>query len=175
MDNPTYYNLGNHSETIQIDYDPTKISYKELLDVFWDSHNPTTPPYTQQYKSTIFYHDEKQRKTAIESKEKEEFKLGRQILTEIVSLPEFYLAKDYHQKYYLKTDWELMEDLSAIYPAPEDFIASTAVSRINGYAGGYGIQENLQAELDEYGLSDTGKNRLLQITERTLKSGCAIP
>ena len=67
-DNPTYHNLGSHSETIQIDYDPVQISYEELLRVFWDSHLPIFPPFSQQYKSAIFYHDENQQRLAEESK-----------------------------------------------------------------------------------------------------------
>lgn len=57
-ENPTYYSLGDHSETIQIDYDPTQISYGQLLEVFWNSHNPTYEPWSRQYMSIIFYHSE---------------------------------------------------------------------------------------------------------------------
>ena len=174
-ENPTYYNLGGHSETIQIDYDPTRITYKELLDVFWDSHTPTMQAFSQQYKSIVFYHNEEQKRLALESKEEEEARLGSKIFTEIVPFTRFYLAEDYHQKYYLRQEATLMKDFDAIYPAAEDFIASTAAARVNGYVGGYGTLENLKQELDSLGLSEAGRNRLLEIANRGLISGCAVP
>ena len=172
--NPTYHNLGDHSETIQIDYDPRQISYEELLAVFWDSHYPTAPR-SSQYKSIIFYHHEEQKRLAIELKEKEESRLGSKIFTEIIAFSKFYPAEDYHQKYYLRQDRELMKDFNIIYPATGDFISSTAAARINGYVGGYGTPETLQEELPSYGLSDTGRDRLLKIADRGLKPGCVIP
>ena len=65
--NPTYHDLGDHSETVQMDYDPTVISYTKLLDVFWDSHDPSLPSDSKQYMSIIFYHNDKQKELAIES------------------------------------------------------------------------------------------------------------
>ena len=173
--NPTYRSLGDHTETIEIDYDPVRITYEELLDVFWDSHDATVRPYSQQYKSIIFYHNEEQKRLAIESKENEESMGGRKILTEIVPFSEFYLAEDYHQKYYLKLEWELWRDYSTIYPETEDFIASTATARVNGFAGSYGTLETLDKEMDSYGLSDAGRSKLLQIVDRGLVPGCAFP
>ncbi len=174
-ENPTYYSLGGHSETIRIDYDPTQISYEELLDVFWDSHTPTVPPFSQQYKSIIFYHNEEQKKLAIETKDQQESKLRARIYTELVSFSDFYLAEAYHQKYYLRQEPDIMKELSAIYSATEDFIDSTATARLNGYAGGYGTAETLRHGLSEFGLSVAGNERLLEIADRGLKPGCAIP
>ena len=160
---PTYYNLDGHTETIQIDYDPTRISYNELLDVFWDSHDATLPPYSQQYKSIIFYHDETKERLAIQSKQQEEARLGRKTTTEITPFSEFYLAEAYHQKFYLQQIPELMADFRAIYPDNNKFIDSTAAARINGYVDGYGTPEALQKELESYGLSPTGNKGLLEI------------
>jgi len=163
--NPTYYNLDGHSETIQIDYDPTKIAYEDLLEVFWDSHHPTAQPYSRQYMSIVFYHTEEQRRLAIESKEREESRLGRNIVTEIIPFSDFYLAEDYHQKYYLRQEADLLTELRAIYPKIEDFISSTAVARLNGYVSGYGTPETLEEELSSLGLSEAGQKRLLEITD----------
>ncbi len=160
--NPTYYNLDGHTETVQIDYDPTQISYDELLDVFWDSHNATVPAYSQQYKSIIFCHNEAQRRLAIQSKQREEAKSGREIYTEIIPFSEFYPAEAYHQKFYLRQVPELMADFSAIYPDSNELVNSTAAARINGYIGGHGTPETLQKELASYGLSPTGTKRLLK-------------
>jgi peptide-methionine (S)-S-oxide reductase len=160
--NPTYYNLDGHSETVQIYYDPTQISYEELLDVFWDSHDATVPAYSQQYKSIIFYHDEAQRELAVQSKQREEARLGKEIYTEIIPFSEFYPAEAYHQKFYLRQVPELMADFSAIYPDNNEFVNSTAAARVNGYVDGYGTLETLQKELASYGLSPTGNKRLLE-------------
>ena len=169
--NPTYHNLGSHSETIQIDYDPTQLSYNELLGIFWDSHDATASPFSQQYKSIIFYHDQEQERLAIEFKEQEETRLRREIVTEIIPYSEFFLAEDYHQKYYLRQKPELMKDFNNICPATEDFISSTVTARINGYVGGYGALEFLHKTVDNLGLSEVGKKRLIEIADKGLVSG----
>ena len=173
--NPTYHNLDGHSETIQIDYDPTRITYEELLAVFWDSHSPTVRSWSRQYMSIVFYHNEEQRALAVKSKQAEEQKLGRTIVTEIIPFTEFYLAEDYHQKYYLTHEPDLLRELRTIYPAIEDFISSTAVARVNGYVGGYGTLETLNKEVDSLGLSEAARIRLLGIAGRGLVAGCPVP
>ena len=145
------------------------------MDVFWDSHNPVGQSWSRQYMSIVFYHNEEQRDIAVESKQRGEMKLGREIATEIIPFSEFYMAEDYHQKYYLRQESELMKGFNAIYPAIEDFMFSTAVTRVNGYVGGYGTLETFEEELSRLGLSEAGENRLLEIACRGLISGCAIP
>lgn len=99
--NPTYEDLDDHTETVEIKFDPDKISYTELLDHFWQEHNPTYPAKTQ-YKSVIFYHDEEQKKTTQSSKQKAQKKYKMPILTEILPATKFYQAEEYHQKYLQK-------------------------------------------------------------------------
>jgi peptide-methionine (S)-S-oxide reductase len=165
-ENPTYYSLGDHSETIQIDYDPSLITYQELLDVFWDSHSPLARPWSQQYASIIFYHDEEQRRLAEESMARQVEKYGRELFTEIVPYTEFYLAEDYHQKYRLQSMSGLAQAFRAIYPDEQDFVDSTAVARANGYAGGHGTLDALLAEIDALDLPPETKARLLDILTR---------
>lgn len=167
-ENPTYYNLGDHTETIQIDYDPTQISYRQLLEIYWDSHNPTLSPWSRQYMPIVFYHNSDQQKLAMESKQQEEGNSGRPVYTEIIPFSEFYLAEDYHQKYYLRQVPKLMKELAAIYPNPADFIDSTASARINGYVGGHGTFEGLQKQLGYFGLSPAGNETMLEIGRRLL-------
>lgn len=162
LKDPTYHNLGDHSETIQIDYDPAQISYEELLQVFWDSHYPASRPWSRQYASIIFYQDEEQKRLATESWEREAAKYEGAIYTEIVPLTEFYLAEGYHQKYRLQSVPLLQEEFSAIYPDEADWVNSTAVTRVNGYVGGNGTLESLQAEIDKLGLSVEAKEFLLE-------------
>jgi peptide-methionine (S)-S-oxide reductase len=125
--------------------------------------------------SIVFYHNDEQKELAISSKEHEEARLGRSIVTEITSFSGFYLAEDYHQKYYLRQEPDLVKELSAIYPDISDFIDSTAVARLNGYVGGYGTLPTLEEELSSLGLSVLGRNKLLDIADRGLIPGCPLP
>ena len=99
--NPTYHDLGDHTETVRIKFDPKVISYRELLAHFWQNHDPSYKA-PNQYKSIIFYHDEQQRKLAEQTKNEQEKKLKKKIATEIRPAGEFYLAEEYHQKYFKK-------------------------------------------------------------------------
>lgn len=161
--NPTYHDLGNHAESIQIDYDPTRISYEQLLDIFWGSHNHGQRAWSRQYMSAIFYHNEDQRRLAVASKARVESCTRRKVFTEIAPLTEFYPAEGYHQKYWLQRVPELMEDFRAMYPATEGFTASTAAARVNGYLGGYGTFSRLENDLSSFGLSSAASQKLLQI------------
>jgi peptide-methionine (S)-S-oxide reductase len=161
--NPTYYNLADHSETIQIDYDPTQISYEDLLDVFWSSHMPTSRPFSQQYASIIFYHNMEQKRLAEASRDREAARRGASIYTEVVPFTEFYLAEAYHQKYRLQQAPDLLAEFRVIYPDDLDFVNSTAVARVNGYLGGYGTLEGLQAAIEDLDLSPAAEEELLDL------------
>lgn len=160
---PTYRSLGDHSETIQIDYDPAIVSYEELLEVFWASHSPTSRPFSQQYASAIFFHTEEQGRLATQSKEQEAAGQGKQLYTEIRPASEFYLAEDYHQKYWLQQAPDLMEEFQTIYPDASDFVNSTTAARMNGFVGGNATLPELKAALDETDLSSAARERLLEI------------
>jgi peptide-methionine (S)-S-oxide reductase len=146
-ENPTYRALGDHSESIEIDYDPAVISYRELLEIFWKSHDPGSRPWSRQYMSAIFYHDEEQKKLAVESMKQEEARTHRKIYTEISPAARFYRAEDYHQKYHLRQRPELIRELKAIYPSDDDFVNSTVAARLNGYLAVKGPFAALQAEI----------------------------
>jgi methionine-S-sulfoxide reductase len=161
-ESPSYHDLGDHTETIQIDYDPERISYDELLMVFWNNHSPTVPRIAQQYKSAVFYHDEEQKRLAIASKDKEAASLGKKIYTEIIPYSGFNLAESYHQKHRLRSHGDLMKEFEAIYPITKDFVNSTAAARVNGYLAGYGTRAQLEAELDILGLSPAARDKLLK-------------
>jgi hypothetical protein len=166
--NPTYRSLGNHSETVQIDYDPTVVTYHELLDIFWDSHRPVSRSASRQYGSVVFYHDDEQRQLAEASKEKRQSESGRHVPTEIVPYTEFWIAEDYHQKHSLRAVKDLMEEFEALYPDPGDFVDSTAVARANGYIGGHGALVQLEETIDTLGFSLKGQERLREIARRRL-------
>lgn len=113
IDHPTYEQVctgtTGHAESIQITYDPSKISYDQLLEVFWKMHDPTTKnrqgnDVGPQYRSVIFYHDEEQKRLAesYKSKLESEHIWNHPIVTEIVPYTKFWPAEDYHQNYYEK-------------------------------------------------------------------------
>ena len=111
IENPTYKDIGTgetgHAECLQIVYDPAKITFDELLEVFWETHDPTTlnrqgADVGTQYRSAIFYHNAEQKEKA-EKYKAELDKSGafsRPIVTEITAFSKFYPAEDYHQQYY---------------------------------------------------------------------------
>jgi methionine-S-sulfoxide reductase len=172
-DNPTYRMLEDHAEAFQVDYDPSLISYEELVGMFWEGHSPTIRPWSSQYRPAIFYHNEEQRRVAAASKEEIASNLSRRIITEIVPLKEFYLAEDYHQKHNLRTNPRFLDELTGIYPDVESLIASSAASRINGYLGGNGTCEQLQSEIKNLGLSVSGSNSLIEtVCGRNAKMYC---
>jgi peptide-methionine (S)-S-oxide reductase len=109
--NPTYYEVGRggtgHTEAVEIVYDPAKVTYDKLLDVFWHNHDPLAKNRQfcdrgDQYRPAIFYHDEEQHRLAEATKAKHQPRFKQPIQTEITAAGPFYPAEDYHQDYYLK-------------------------------------------------------------------------
>src|SRR5271163_1550208 len=122
---PTYYSLGDHTESVQVDFDPSRISYRNLLEVFWATPNSCERPGNRQYMSAVFYHNEEQKQLALETRDREAARRQRQPATQILPATTFYLAEHYHQKYLLQQRSDLMREFRVMYPGPEDFVAST--------------------------------------------------
>lgn len=163
--NPTYHDLGNHAETVQIDYNPEKVSYLDLLQVFWKSHTTGIKPLTSQYRSIIFYHDQEQKSLAEETKQ-QVIAEGRQVYTEIRPYSKFYRAEDYHQKYRLRQESTLFKEYKNMYPNGRDIVDSTSAARVNGYISGHGDENQLLEELPKLGLSKEGQERVLELYRR---------
>ena len=115
LENPTYEDVctdkTGHAEAVQVEYDPNQVSFDDLLKIFWENHDPTTPNRQGpdigiQYRSAIFFHDLEQEKTAIQSKEKLEKsnRFNRDIVTQIIPAKTFYRAEEYHQRYFEKNN-----------------------------------------------------------------------
>lgn len=113
LENPTYKDVCSgktgHAEAVEIAYDPKIVSYEDLLNIFWDIHDPTTlnrqgPDRGTQYRSSIFYHSDLQKETAFATKEKLQGadRYNGNIITEIVPATVFYQAEEYHQQYFEK-------------------------------------------------------------------------
>jgi peptide-methionine (S)-S-oxide reductase len=116
--------------------------------------------------SIIFYHNEDQKTIALKSMLRKADSVGKAVLTEVTPYSEFYLAEDYHQKYYLQGEQVLLNEFTAMCPKIIELIQSTAAARVNGYIGGYGKIETLQDQLNLFGLTPGGKEKLLQIGSR---------
>jgi peptide-methionine (S)-S-oxide reductase len=108
LENPTYEQVctdrTGHAEVVEVEFDPARVSYDELLNVFWASHDPTTlnrqgPDVGSQYRSAVFFHTPDQEVKATESKAKAQVHFGRPIVTQIEPASAFYEAEDYHQRY----------------------------------------------------------------------------
>jgi peptide-methionine (S)-S-oxide reductase len=116
-ENPTYKEVctdrTGHAEVVQVEYDPAKVSYAQLLDVFWSAHDPTQlnrqgPDQGTQYRTVIFFHDDEQKAEAEASKQYLDGsgRFSRPIATQIVPAVPFYRAEDYHQRYLEKRGLE---------------------------------------------------------------------
>ena len=108
LENPTYEDVCSHTtghaEVVQVTYDPERISYEQLLDVFWAKHDPTQLnrqgwDIGDQYRSVIFFHDEEQQATALRSKADEQTRHKKSVVTQVEPAQSFYVAEDYHQQY----------------------------------------------------------------------------
>ena len=113
LENPTYQDVctgrTGHAEAVQLEFDPAKVSYDQLLDLFWEIHDPTTlnrqgPDIGSQYRSAIFFHGPEQEATARASEERQSAagRFRNPIVTEIVPIATFWRAEDYHQQYFDK-------------------------------------------------------------------------
>jgi len=111
--NPSYHDVctgtTGHAEVVEVDFDPEKVSYDQLLDIFWESHDPTTrnrqgPDVGSQYRSAVFTHDADQQARAEASRARLDAggRLRRPIVTEITPASSFHRAEDYHQQYLVK-------------------------------------------------------------------------
>lgn len=105
---PTYERVcrgrTGHAEAVEVWFDPAQVSYEQLLQTFWQIHNPTTRnrqgfDFGRQYRSAIFYHDARQREAAIASRDAKQQSLRRQIVTQVTPASAFYRAEEYHQHY----------------------------------------------------------------------------
>lgn len=116
--------------------------------------------------AAVFYHDEEQKRLAEESRDRVQQTLGRSIVTRILPATRFYLAEGYHQKYALRSQPDLMEELKRIYPDDRDFINSTAAARVNGYLYGYGSVDDSDSEINRLGLAPDTARRLSEYVKR---------
>lgn len=114
----------------------------------------------RQYMSALFWHGEEQKELAEASIRKRQESLNKTLYVEFAEAPRFWVAEDYHQKYYLRQTPVLMREFQQMYPDPKDFARSTAAARVNGVLGGYLRGPQLEALRGRLGLSDRAEELL---------------
>lgn len=155
---PSYYSLGDHTEVVRVEYDPTALDYSDLLDVFWANHNPFSAAFKRQYRGVVLVHDDAQREAAEASAAARADRTGQSVETAIESLDSFTPAEDYHQKYELRSTPVLGDELEDIYgPALVD---STAAARLNGFVAGHGDPDQREAVLADVALTPAALSEL---------------
>lgn len=152
---PTYRKIGDHAEAIQIDFDPQRVSYDQLLEIFWTAHNPCRRPWSRQYMSAVFYAGEAQRE-AIERTRKLYVGEDQTVHTEISKLDRFWVAEDYHQKYALRSDGELAAQVLGFFTSEAEFREAPVVTKLNAFCAGELSREDFDAELAKFGYHAIG-------------------
>jgi len=163
-ESPTYRNIGDHAEAIQIDFDPSRITYDELLQHFFASraHSAASHMQTGQYRSLILVHTDEQRQKAEEAVRAQAAAGGTTLIDGLVQpLEGFTQAEDYHQKFYLQGADALFEAVLEQFARFSEFVDSTVVARVNGYVAGWGTATQLEQEIESFGLPETA-NRILR-------------
>lgn len=159
--NPTYHSLGDHSESIQIDFDPKVISYAQLVQEALSQGNFGSPAYSRQYRSAIFFHSPQQKEIAEKS------------CSNVEPVGVFTRAEDYHQKYYLQQS-NVVKDFYAMFPDDLAFTDATATMRANAIVGGYLPRQQVEALLPQLGVSEATATSLLKLAGQA-QPGCALP
>ena len=159
-DGPTYRDLGDHTESFQVDYDPARLSFERLLEVFWAVHDPTGSPWSRQYANILFVQDDEQERQARASVARLEARLGGKVGTEIRRLVRFWPAEDYHQKYGLRGDRRLMAIFRRLCPDDTAFRESPAAAKVNAFVAGDLSFADLKGQLASLGFEAVGEDRL---------------
>jgi peptide-methionine (S)-S-oxide reductase len=146
---PTYHDIGDHTESVEIDYDPRKLSYAKLVEFYASGPSIGGAAWARQYRNAIFYHGETQHRLAVAAT------AGKQV--DVEPYAQFTLAEDYHQKYSLQNS-RLAGEFAGV-----DLVNSTAAARVNGYLDGYGDKEAFSANLDRLGLTSDGQQLLTKL------------
>jgi peptide-methionine (S)-S-oxide reductase len=142
---PTYHDLGDHTEVVQVEYDPSVVSYADLLDAFWSNHDPRATPRKRQYRNVILVNTVVHRQAAERTRQRVESKLDGSVGTAIEDLDAFHLAEPYHQKYELRSTPVVGDELVERYGS--DLVDSTAAARLNGFVAGHGDPERRESFL----------------------------
>lgn len=160
---PTYRKMGDHSETVNLIFDPKVISYEQLVRLFWENHDATKDRFykERQYISLLFYRNEAQLQTAKEIHSEYERTKGKEIQTEFQAFNHFYTAEDHHQKYFLRRFKGATESIKHLFPDEISFVRSTIAARLNGFVRERGNLPDIKEEITHWGLNEADTGLLL--------------
>jgi len=169
--NPTYYDIGDHAEAVQVVFYPLVLAYEDLLATFWFGHDACSRPLNPQYRSLLLVHSERQRQQAEASYEAQIEVSGSRPTTVILPLADFTRAEDYHQKFRVQSEPALTELLLARFDTFDAFVDSTLVARVNGVLGREAAIDQVEGELSALGLSDEG----IRLLRKAVGATCEPP
>jgi peptide-methionine (S)-S-oxide reductase len=167
-EHPTYREMGDHSETVQIEYDPVRLSLEDLLELFWSSHKTINiNEYKgRQYQSLVLYHDADQLGVIERVLNDIEAQGEGRPDTEVAPLTAFYTAEERHQKYYLKRYPDAITKLASLYPSAEELTRATLAARLNGLAKGYTNLARVCEELRTWPVSEEDRERMIRLVKQ---------
>ncbi|MUT64810.1 peptide-methionine (S)-S-oxide reductase MsrA [Paenibacillus sp. NEAU-GSW1] len=161
---PTYRELGDHTETVQVHYDPRLVTFEQLAELFWSNHNPVNiNDYKgKQYMSLLFYASAEQEEAirrVLNSREERELPRPE---TRIEAIAHFYPAEERHQKYYLQRYPDAMEKLAMLYPERTELLGSRLAARLNGLAKGFTNMERVRNEIAGWNMDQAERAAMLE-------------
>ncbi|MCK9857507.1 peptide-methionine (S)-S-oxide reductase [Paenibacillus sp. ATY16] len=161
---PSYRSMGDHTETVELQFDAALVSYDELLELFWNNHNPynINGYKDRQYQSLLLYRDDEQAEAFRRIKSRMEETKGI-LSTELSPFNAFYPAESRHQKYYLKRFPDAVEKLMSLYLSEEELERSTLAARLNGVAKGFLNLERLQNEMKGWPAAEDELKKILSL------------
>ena len=160
---PSYDDTGDHTEAVKVEYDPTVISYGQLLELFLLWHRPLENPFSSRHASRIFVKNEAEKRLAQAAMDRYEFCMGTPVRTQTAVFRNFSRAENWCQKYFLRTAHWLMMELEQFYPDEESFIRSTLAMRLNGFLGHQTSIGCLPDAMELYDLSERAVHILKRI------------
>ncbi|MZQ86581.1 peptide methionine sulfoxide reductase [Paenibacillus sp. 5J-6] len=167
-ENPTYRQMGDHSETVEMDFDPSIVSLETILHVFWSNHNPVNiNDYKgRQYRSLVLYRNPIQMDIIHKVMADREVQGNGRPDTEVAPLIHFYLAEDRHQKYYLKRYPDALDKLKPLFPTDEELTNATLAARLNGLAKGYTNMDKIIHEIRTWLISSEEQEEIIRLIRR---------
>lgn len=152
---------GGGAETVQLDFDPSRVTYEELVEDFFTFHDATQAPESGWAMSAIFVDGPDQEGIARTVMQRVQGHSKGIIKTHILPADDFRLAGESQQKHALQGNTALLAEFRALYPDFSDLVDSAAATRVNAYLAGFGTDQQLRAEIDRLGLSAAGRDQLL--------------
>lgn len=156
--------MRDHSESLEVDFDASKISFAHFVDLFWDAHNPSSVGWGVQYAHKIWHRTPEEKQIIDDSKKKWEAVNRKQVLTKVEPFTSFTLAEDYHQKYTLRRHKNIIQLMKF---SDKDIIDSLYAARLNSWLAGRGDLKQLE-EIDSWNVSQDVKEKVKSECEKVL-------